>query len=328
MTREEERPERKYHMNRSSDRSYTSRSSKEERARANAMSVPPNSPPGQGTPNSWYPTSANGSGPRFPSSVPSQQSPYGSPYGVPIDHSPYPGRHNGGPYETQYGMPPGQQPPPPQPSGSGGVVKWLVIGCLGCAGILVLGFLAMIILAIIDSPSSDESAGSRPTSTIESGASDAGGAESTPESTKAADEDAPADDDAGPVDPSAIVKETDTATVTIISTERTQVLRDSWWESTTDNEYFVIDISYENKSSESLSIWASDIILVDTEGREHDANTDVSLALENPIIIEDVNPGLTITGTLVYETPPGTQFSELRFESRYGSGEELTISFE
>lgn len=199
----------------------------------------------------------------------------------------------------------------------------------------MLGFLALIVLAIIDGPSDSEPAGTNPSPSIEVDASDGGGDESADTDRSAAEDSGTTDDDASTgdsdettaSDPSGATGETDTVSVTVVSTERTQELRDSLWENTTDNEYFVIDISYANKSSKTLDLWASDVILVDTAGNEYEANTDVSLAVEDPIIIEEVNPGLTITGTLVFEVPPGTEFSELRFEETYG-GAQVTIDFE
>ena len=116
--------------------------------------------------------------------------------------------------------------------------------------------------------------------------------------------------------------------VSILSTERTQELQDSLWEHTTSNEYFVIDISYTNKSSESITLWASDVVLIDSDGKEYDANTDVSLAVETPIIIEEINPGLTYEGTLVFEVHPGQEFTELRFKEDFGTGADVTIAFE
>ena len=197
----------------------------------------------------------------------------------------------------------------------------------------VLGFLALILLAALGGGGE----GPTPTSTtsVETGVSDGGG-----EATDAAEEEAPddesedekaPDDDSGeekaPADPAGVTAETDAVKVTVLSTERTQELQDSLWESTTSNEYVVIDISYTNKSSESLDLWANDIVLVDSEGKEYEANTDVSLAVETPIFIEEINPGLTIEGTLVYEVPPGTEFTELHFEESYGTGEAVTIDF-
>lgn len=288
------------------------------------MSIPPSQPPQPGSPNPWHPSSANGRDPSYPSGPPSQEPPYGSPYEPPSNGSPY-----GAPPPTAspgaaYGFQPGQQPPTKNESGSGGVVKWLVIGCLGCAGIVVLGFLALILLAVLDGGGDDET----PTSTtsVETGVSDGGG-----EATDAGAEKSP-DDESGeekaPADPADVTVETDAVKVTVLSIERTQELSDSLWESTTSNEYVVIDISYTNKSSESLDLWANDIVLVDSEGKEYEADTDVSLAVESPIIIEEINPGLTVEGTLVYEVPPGTEFAELRFEESYGTDEAVTIDFE
>ena len=111
------------------------------------------------------------------------------------------------------------------------------------------------------------------------------------------------------------------------STERTQELRDSIFEYSTSNEYFVVHIEYTNTSTEAQDLWAADFVLVDTDGKEYSTNRDVSLALEDPIIIDEVNPGLSIQGTIVFEVPPGTEFTEMRLDESFGTSESLTVQF-
>lgn len=210
------------------------------------------------------------------------------------------------------------------PSGSsGGVVKWLVIGCLGCSGLLVLGFIALLAIGAL---SSNEGNDARPAvaSSSNPGPSDAGGASSSPDES----EEAAAEETQAASTPSGMTGGTDESTITVTSTERTQTLRDSMWESTTSNEYFVINLDYTNKSPESHDLWASDFILVGADGEEYSSNTDAALAVEDPIIIDEVNPGLTLSGTLVFEVPPGTEFSELRLEESFGTSTSLAIPFD
>ncbi|MGO2048261.1 MAG: DUF4352 domain-containing protein [Brachybacterium tyrofermentans] len=217
---------------------------------------------------------------------------------------------------------------PAQPSG--GAIKWLVIGCLGCSGLLVFGFIALVLLGALSSigDSTESSGGTSPSA---SSASDGGG------DPGAIDEDGPDEED-GPTEsatadppaagtPSGMSGESDGSAITVTSTERTQELSDSLWESTTSNEYFVVNIDYTNKSEESQDLWANDFILVGTDGKEYSSNTDASLAVEDPLIIEEVNPGLTISGTLIFEVPPGTEFTEMRLQESFGTSTSLTVPF-
>jgi hypothetical protein len=289
------------------------------------MSIPPDGTSGNHRGDNWYPSTGSASG--FNSSPPA--APRGLPYGSPYGQSSA-GAQYGGPAAGPYFHAPSNPPP----SGSGGaVVKWLVIGCLGCSGIAALGFIGLLLLGLLGSASDPASSGPAKTTTVTSGPSDNGGDEasastaSPDDSTAEQEPDSTTADPASP-DPAGMSSETEFATLTVTSTERTQVLRDSLFEYTTNNEYFVLHLDYTNTSSEAQSLWASDFRLVDTAGKEYSSNTDVSLAVEKPIIIDEVNPGLTLQGTIVFEVPPGTEFSELRLEESFGTSESLTIVFQ
>lgn len=278
-------------------------------------------PPGS---SDWYPSPHASAG--------SQGQGYTSPYGPPT--GPPPGAFGHPSANPPYGMPmsgvpggvAGPPPPPPRPqndSSGGGVVKWLVIGCLGCGGLAVFAFFALLLIGMLGGSGSGDSSNRTPSSTSVPAVSDGGGQEATSPDVDDADQsgtpdsDPPADSAAEPATPSGMSAEGDGASLTVTSTERTNVLRDSLWESETDDEFFVVDLSYTNSSNEAHTIWASDIVLVSEDGREFERNSDVTLALENPITIEDVNPGLTLDGTIVFEVPPGTEFTELRLEAGY-----------
>lgn len=293
------------------------------------MSLPPLSPPGPHSSNDpWQPTSSPPSDRTFPPGAPQNSHAgnfgpptQGGPYGYPPTGPPRSGPP-GGPFQ-QY-LPP---PPPPTSSG-GGVIKWLVIGCLGCSGIAVLAFVALIIIGMIGGADDDSSSeASSTTQDSDTAVSDGGG-----DASDGGGDTSGAEDSAAAADPTDAAAgrsgESDAATITVTSTERTDELQDSIFEYTTNNEYFVVDLEYANKSDESHDLWASDFVLVDAQGNEYSTNTDVSLAVADPLIIEEVNPGLAISGTLVFEIPPGTEFTELRLEESYGTREAITIAFD
>lgn len=192
-----------------------------------------------------------------------------------------------------------------------------MIGCLGCGGIATLGFIGLLLIGLLGSdpePQGSPSTASA-TSAVTSNASDNGGDE--PAEAHATTEEPPTE----------FTASSDYATLTVASTERTQKLQDSIFEYSTANEYFVVNIHYTNTSNEAQNLWAADFVLVDTDGKEYTTNRDVSLALEDPIIIEEVNPGLTVQGTVVFEVPPGTEFTEMRLDESFGTSESLTVEF-
>lgn len=190
----------------------------------------------------------------------------------------------------------------------------------------MLAFIALVLIGMLgggdeQSSAPSSSSSSAPSPSTSTSASDGGG-------DPAADEESAASDTTPPATPAGVSAETDQVIVTVVSTDRTQELQDSLWESSTDNEYFVVDIEYTNTSDEPQDLWASDITLLGADGKKYSSNTDVSLALEDPLIIEEVNPDLTISGTLVFEVPMGAEFSELRLEKGYSLSEDVVITFE
>lgn len=303
------------------------------------MTYPSPPPPGDNPDSAPWQTASLG--PAFPSSAgnhgaqpqglpPQYGSPAtGSPYGYPLTGSP-----TVGPPGTGYPGAYARVPAPPPPAGSsGGVVKWLVIGCLGCSGLLVLSFIALILLGALSGDGDDPP---KSAATTSSSASDDGGESEDPDDdsssqTTAAEESDPATstptEDPAAATPVGLTATTETSTLTIAATERTNSLSDSLWSYESDNEYFVVDIEYTNSSGESHDLWASDFILVGKDGNKYESTTDVALAVEDPIIIEEVNPGLTVSGTLIFEVPPGTEFSELQFDPYFGAAPSVTVPF-
>lgn len=281
------------------------------------MSTYPSHDSGRQSSGEWYPSPGSASGAAAPPPAAPQGSPYGSPYGQSSPGTPY-GLPANGTYHHHTGAP---QPP----SSGGGIIKWLVIGCVGCSGIAVLGFIALLLIGILGSDSATE--GSSPAATEKSSISSSGSSDGGGEEPIDAPTEEPAAEEAATEEPAGFSGSSDAATLTVTSTERTQVLQDSIFEYSTSNEYFVVHIEYTNTSGEAQDLWAADLVLVDTDGKEYTTNRDVSLALENPIIIEEVNPGLTIQGTVVFEVPPGTEFSEMRLEESIGTSTSLTVEF-
>ena len=310
------------------------------------MSQPPDPYRGPSSADNWYPSPSNAGGPPLPPGPGDDGNPYGSPYGQPSAGAPYGQSSAGTPYGqppagTPYGTHPGGPAPtyPPQQNSGGGAAKWIVIGCLGCGGLAAIAFIALLLIGALAGDDSDPAAGPVSTSSqpVDPSASDdsaEAAVESAESEPSAADEDsesAPAEEGAGSTaDPAAAASDgasaaTESATLTVVSTERTQRLQDSVFEETTTDEFFVMHIEYVNTSDAEQTIWDSDFVLVDATGKEYSVSDDAFWAVENAIIIEDVNPDLTLQGTLVFEVPPGLEFTELRLEASFLTTESLTV---
>lgn len=264
-----------------------------------------------GTPqpqHSWYPSQSSTGSPTAGPGTPYTASPnYSSPHTGPV-----PGAYPQSPqHPSAYQAPPAGYAPQ-QGKSSGGALKWLTIGCLGCGGIIAFVFIAMLVLATLSGGSS--SPDDSPSDGVEQ--SDGGGDTAQPKDAK---RDASAGDDADAKDGSdqgssslSGKASTDDQTIVVTSTERTQELQDSVFRYETDNEFVVMHIEYTNTSGTQTTLFASSFVLVGADGKTYGTNIDVSLAVKDPILSEDVNPGITYTGTLVFEAPPGTEYTELQ----------------
>lgn len=278
---------------------------------------PASAPSGYSAPSPNYPQGYTGQQPAYPSqggqqwnpaspATGPQQSGYGYPQGhgasmsspVGPQQSPHwqSSPHPGGPHMAY-------QAPPPAKSG-GGFWKWSGITCLGCAGIAALCVIALIVLAVL-TPSSDS--GSSQGRNGDPAVSDGGG-------------DGAEDSEGGAQQSGLYVGSTgemEGLTMTVADTERTTHLSDDLWASETGYEFFVIDLDIENTGSEPVEVSYNEFKIVDKNGTVYGPNSDVMFSLEEPLIMEDVNPGIVYTGTIVFEVPPGIEFSEIRWTDSY-----------
>ncbi len=79
-------------------------------------------------------------------------------------------------------------------------------------------------------------------------------------------------------------------------------------------EYVVVVMQMENLGGESFDIGSNLFTLVDSQDREYDVDTDAQVYLENGILFEQLNPGLSTRGAVVFDVPPDQQGRELKIE--------------
>lgn len=78
-------------------------------------------------------------------------------------------------------------------------------------------------------------------------------------------------------------------------------------------QFVLVKLSVTNTGSEAQMFNDSEHKLVDTEGREHSADGEAAIYVPgNDSFLEDVNPGNTLKGTIVFDVPADAKPQELK----------------
>ncbi len=72
--------------------------------------------------------------------------------------------------------------------------------------------------------------------------------------------------------------------------------------------FVVVDFDFTNNSNEALTLATQSVALLDSEGRESQADTDSFeyIPRDRNIFLEQVNPGVTEQGSIIFTVAPGT----------------------
>lgn len=78
--------------------------------------------------------------------------------------------------------------------------------------------------------------------------------------------------------------------------------------------FVIVDFAFTNNSSESVTLDSISLVLLDGQGREFEADTDdfEYVAPEKQIFLEQVNPGVTKEGRVIYTVAPDASDFTLR----------------
>lgn len=94
-------------------------------------------------------------------------------------------------------------------------------------------------------------------------------------------------------------------------------------------QYLLVEISVTNTGNEEATFYGGDQVVVDTEGREHSADSGAWMYLddEEGFFITDINPGNSTAGTLVFDIPTdATPASILLSDGLWFSSNEVEVS--
>jgi flagellar motor protein MotB len=204
--------------------------------------------------------------------------------------------------ETQ-NLPPAPQPPPSyappltstQRSGMGTGTK-LALG--GCIGLILLGLLTVggcfALIANVEPPADSE------TGTAESGSSESGSAKEKQKSEPSKEEQSTSTVSIG--EPATVAD----ASWMVTSAEPRSRLNSQFLEPKQGN-FVVVDFRFTNNGSESKTLHQNALKLLDRDGREFDPDTDTFgyIPNERNIFLEQVNPGVTEDGEVIFSVAPG-----------------------
>lgn len=92
----------------------------------------------------------------------------------------------------------------------------------------------------------------------------------------------------------------------VTNAEQTTQLTDELGDTETGN-FVVVDFEFTNNSSEAVTLDSGMLTLIDSEGNENEVDTDrlFFVPAERNIIFEQVNPGVTQQGTVIYTVAGG-----------------------
>jgi hypothetical protein len=88
-------------------------------------------------------------------------------------------------------------------------------------------------------------------------------------------------------------------------------------------EFVTVDVALSNKGSEELSASSGDFVLVDGDGNRHSTSDD-AWRVDGAITWEDINPGNTLKGKLVFDVPKGTEVVSLEMSPSW-FGETVSV---
>ena len=191
------------------------------------------------------------------------------------------------------------------------VVIVLGVGINGCA-------------SIVDSGDDKSGSGSAASAPAAPGVSDDGGAAPAPSPTSAAP--TPVATTAAPAVGIGTPVANDKAEITVTEVEEPKAsVGEGAFAVEAQGQFVVVHVSFKNVSIEQLSLWSDEFKLLDAQGVEYGTSSDAWMVDEN-ITLEDVNPGVTFEGVLVYDLPEGAAPITLSYAPTFSFDPPLEVS--
>lgn len=81
-----------------------------------------------------------------------------------------------------------------------------------------------------------------------------------------------------------------------------------------DAQFVIVTVEMTNNAQESFSVSTEPYRLVDSQDRKYEVDTDAQGWAENSILYEQLDPGVTKTGVLIFDVPEDQSERKLRIE--------------
>ena len=95
-----------------------------------------------------------------------------------------------------------------------------------------------------------------------------------------------------------------------------------------DGVYVILGVEVTNTGNSAQYLTDSLIKLVDDQNREYSASTAAAMYLQpqgSALLFEQVNPGITKVGQIVYDVPPGLKVANVKITSSLFTSETYTV---
>lgn len=137
------------------------------------------------------------------------------------------------------------------------------------------------------------------------------------------EEESPAEEEAEPVEeaeaeePSeeeTVVEEVSDTPIVVDEVVRTKTIGMSGMEDTAQGEYVVVYITATNESGEQVTIDGDGFTLIGVDGTQYGVSSDWPITDDPQILYEDVNPGNSVSGYILFDLPEGTELASMQYQ--------------
>jgi Domain of unknown function (DUF4352) len=160
----------------------------------------------------------------------------------------------------------------------------------GCGGLLALGFLILVIAALVAGSNQETAVEENKEQAGEEEAGSGGGAQEEDEPTAAIGETLAVGD----------------VSWTVRTAGQATTLQDPFGQ-TREGTFIVVDVNFQNNSDRAVTLDTNSMTLLDSEGQESRADPDMFLFIppEQQLFLETVNPGVVKQGQAIYTVASG-----------------------
>ncbi|HEX5796764.1 MAG TPA: DUF4352 domain-containing protein [Candidatus Saccharimonadales bacterium] len=117
-------------------------------------------------------------------------------------------------------------------------------------------------------------------------------------------------------------------TVTKMSCGQKTIGNNEFTRTTAQGEFCIMDLRVKNIGNEPQTLFADNQYVYNTEGQKYSYDSDAVLSLDDTanVWLEEINPGNTVKGKLVFDVPKGTKVTKAELhDSTFSNGIEVNL---